>query len=54
MAECPFSWTQQTEGCLASQKVWKPVACRGSACQLWAGDDCVFNRINEKLSRKSD
>ena len=53
--ECPFSWTQQKEGCLFSKDVWKPVQCRGSACKLWSsGGDCVFNGISDTLARIQD
>lgn len=55
MAECPFSWTSQEEksGCLnlSSKKVWKPVECRKSKCQLWDGDDCVIKNVGRKLDR---
>lgn len=49
--ECPFSWTQQKEGCVFTMQVWKPVRCRGSACKLWSDGDCVFNAIAGSLSR---
>jgi len=49
MAECPFSWTTQEEGCVVKTKVWKPVQCRGAQCQLWSGANCVFQVMNERL-----
>lgn len=46
MAECPFSWTKQKEGCwIFATDVWKPVQCRESACKLWTGQECAFNAI---------
>ena len=51
LGECPFSWTQQKEGCwISATQVWKPVMCRGSACQLWSEDGCVFNAMNRRLA----
>jgi hypothetical protein len=52
--ECPFSWTQQKEGCVFSTQVWKPVKCRGAACKLWSGEDCVFNTILDRLAHLQD
>lgn len=50
MAECPFSWTAQKEGCwIFARDVWKPVACRGASCELGTGGECVFNRISKTL-----
>ncbi len=49
MAECPFSWTNQKEGCLSTRTVWKPVECLRNRCQLWTGSDCVFNKIAHQL-----
>jgi len=49
MAECPFSWTEQKEGCIFTRTVWKPGECRRGSCQLWAGDDYVLNVIARRL-----
>jgi len=49
-AECPFSWTEQKEGCWPFQSmVWKPASCRGTACKLFQDGDCVFNRLYQAL-----
>ncbi len=50
MAEYPFSWTQQKEGCVFTRLVWKPVECRRDKCQLWSGSDCVLNEIARRLN----
>ncbi len=49
MAECPSSWTEQKEGCIFTHTVWKPVEYRRESRQLWAGSDCVFNLITERI-----
>lgn len=55
MAECPFSWTEQEQGCwIFKTSVWKPVECRASKCMLWTGSDCVLNTISDRLKNIQD
>lgn len=54
-SECPFSWTQQVEGCWPFQStVWKPAACRSAACKLWLDGDCVFNKTVQAIRENTE